>query len=112
MTDELETVISGQVTIAVRDTTIDGREINKDDYMGIVDGDIVVTNPDRKQAAIEMVQRMLDEDSEVVTIIYGEGGTKAEAEEIKTAVEDFDDELEVEIHQGNQPVYPYLISVE
>ena len=112
MTDELETVISGQVTIAVRDTTIDGREINKDDYMGIVDGDIVVTNPDRKQAAIEMVQRMLDEDSEVVTIIYGEGGTKAEAEEIKTAVEDFDDELEVEIHQGDQPVYPYLISVE
>lgn len=74
MTDELDTVISGQVTIAVRDTTIEGREIKKDDYMGIVDGNIVVTNPDRKEAAIEMVKAMLDEDSEVVTIIYGEDG--------------------------------------
>ena len=108
MTDELDTVISGQVTIAVRDTTIEGREIKKDDYMGIVDGNIVVTNPDRKEAAIEMVKAMLDEDSEVVTIIYGE----EEAEAIETAVSELDEDLEIEIHEGNQPVYPYLISVE
>lgn len=112
MTDELDTVISGQVTIAVRDTTIEGREIKKDDYMGIVDGNIVVTNPDRKEAAIEMVKAMLDEDSEVVTIIYGEDGNKEEAEEIETAVSELDEDLEIEIHEGNQPVYPYLISVE
>lgn len=112
MTDELDTVISGQVTIAVRDTTIEGREIKKDDYMGIVDGNIVVTNPDRKGAAIEMVRAMLDEDSEVVTIIYGEDGNKEEAEAIETAVSELDEDLEIEIHEGNQPVYPYLISVE
>lgn len=112
MTDELDTVISGQVTIAVRDTTIEGREIKKDDYMGIVDGNIVVTNPDRKEAAIEMVKAMLDEDSEVVTIIYGEEGNKEEAEAIETAVSELDEDLEIEIHEGNQPVYPYLISVE
>lgn len=112
MTDELDTVISGQVTIAVRDTTIEGREIKKDDYMGIVDGNIVVTNPDRKEAAIEMVKAMLDEDSEVVTIIYGEDGNKEEAETIETAVSELDEDLEIEIHEGNQPVYPYLISVE
>lgn len=112
MTEELDTVISGQVTIAVRDTTIEGREIRKDDYMGIVDGDIVVTNPDRKEAAIEMVKTMLDEDSEVVTIIYGEDGTREEAEEIEEAVSGLDEDLEIEIHEGNQPVYPYLISVE
>ena len=111
-TDELETVISGQVTIAVRDTTIEGREIKKDDYMGIVDGNIVVTDPDRKEAAIEMVKAMLDEDSEVVTIIYGEDGNKEEAEAIETAVSELDEDLEIEIHEGNQPVYPYLISVE
>ena len=112
MTDELDTVISGQVTIAVRDTTIEGREIKKDDYMGTVDGNIVVTNPDRKEAAIEMVKAMLDEDSEVVTIIYGEDGNKEEAEAIETAVSELDEDLEIEIHEGNQPVYPYLISVE
>lgn len=112
MTDELDTVISGQITIAVRDTTIEGREIKKDDYMGIVDGNIVVTNPDRKEAAIEMVKAMLDEDSEVVTIIYGEDGNKEEAEAIETAVSELDEDLEIEIHEGNQPVYPYLISVE
>lgn len=112
MTDELDTVISGQVTIAVRDTTIEGREIKKDDYMGIVDGNIVVTNTDRKEAAIEMVKAMLDEDSEVVTIIYGEDGNKEEAEAIETAVSELDEDLEIEIHEGNQPVYPYLISVE
>lgn len=112
MTDELDTVISGQVTIAVRDTTIEGREIKKDDYMGIVDGNIVVTNPDRKEAAIEMVKAMLDEDGEVVTIIYGEDGNKEEAEAIETAVSELDEDLEIEIHEGNQPVYPYLISVE
>lgn len=112
MTDELDTVISGQVTIAVRDTTIEGREIKKDDYMGIVDGNIVVTNPYRKEAAIEMVKAMLDEDSEVVTIIYGEDGNKEEAEAIETAVSELYEDLEIEIHEGNQPVYPYLISVE
>nr|WP_284706673.1 DAK2 domain-containing protein [Latilactobacillus sakei] len=112
MTEALDTVISGQVTQAIRDTTLDGLEIKKDDYMGIIDGKIKVSTADRQTAAIEMVQTMLDEDSEIVTIIVGEDGDMTEAEAISDAIMAQDDELEVEIHEGDQPVYPYLISVE
>lgn len=112
MAANLDDVKSSQVTVAVRDTTIDGRTIRKGDYMGIVDGTIVVTNADQKKAAVEMVGHMLDEDSEIVTIIYGKDGSEQEAQAIKAAVLTLDDELEVEIHAGDQPVYPYLISVE
>ncbi|MDV7757140.1 DAK2 domain-containing protein [Liquorilactobacillus mali] len=112
MSDEMDSVKSGQVTVAVRDTTIEGNIIKKDDYMGIIDGKIKLTNPDKVDAAIQMVGKMLDDDSEIVTIIVGQDGTSAEAESIKKAVLDIDEDLEIEIHQGDQPVYPYLISVE
>lgn len=112
MEDTLDTVVSGQVTHAVRDTTIDGMAIRKDDYMGLVDGNIVVTNPDRETATIDMVKHMLDEDSELVTIIYGADATKAAADKLSTAIQALDDELEIEIHEGDQPVYPFLVSVE
>lgn len=80
--------------------------------MGIIDGKIELTNPDKVDAAVQMVEKMLDDDSEIVTIIIGQDGTSAEAENIKSAVLKLDEDLEIEIHQGNQPVYPYLISVE
>jgi len=112
MEDTLDTVVSGQVTHAVRDTTIDGLEIHKDDFMGLVDGKIVVTDADRQTTTIEMVKQMLDEDSELVTIFYGADATKADADKLASAVEALDDELEIEIHEGDQPVYPFLISVE
>jgi len=112
MTEALDTVISGQVTQSIRDTTLDGLEIKKDDYMGIIDGKIKVSTAERLTAAIEMVQTMLDEDSEIVTIIIGEDGDATEAEQISDAIMAQDPELEVEVHEGNQPVYPYLISVE
>ncbi|KRL38665.1 hypothetical protein FD20_GL001382 [Liquorilactobacillus uvarum DSM 19971] len=112
MTGDLTSVVSGQITISVRDTTIDGKNIKKDDYIGIVDGKIKVIDSDRKETAIKMLKEMVDDDKEIVTIIYGQDGTKQEAEEIKTAVLEIDEDLEVEIHEGDQPVYPYLISVE
>ncbi|WP_057875872.1 DAK2 domain-containing protein [Liquorilactobacillus aquaticus] len=112
MTNDLTSVISGQVTVSVRDTTIDGKNIKKDDYIGIVDGKIKVTDSDRKNTAIMMLKEMVDDDKEIVTIIYGQDGTKQEAEEIKAAILGIDEDLEVEIHEGDQPVYPYLISVE
>ncbi|KRL04695.1 hypothetical protein FD46_GL001831 [Liquorilactobacillus oeni DSM 19972] len=112
MAADLDTVKSGQVTVAVRDSNIDGKKIEKDHYMGIVDGKIVVTDPVCKQAAILMVKEMLDVDSEIVTVIYGTEGSASEAQEIKKAALEFDEDLEVEIHEGDQPVYPYLISVE
>lgn len=112
MEETLSTVVSGQVTHAVRDTTIDGLEIKKDDYMGLVDGKIVITNPDRDTAALDMVKAMLDEDSELVTIIYGKDSTKTDADHLAAKVQELDDELEIEIHEGDQPVYPFLVSVE
>ena len=112
MEKTLSTVVSGQVTHAVRDTTIDGLEIKKDDYMGLVDGKIVITNPDRDTATLDMVKAMLDEDSELVTIIYGKDATQADADHLAAKVQELDDELEIEIHEGDQPVYPFLVSVE
>lgn len=112
MEEALDDVISGQVTVAVRDTTIDGQEIKKDNYMGIVDGSIKVTDPDRKQATLEMVKAMLDEDSEVITIIYGADADQAEAQAIADEIQSWEEDYEIEIHEGDQPVYPYLISVE
>lgn len=112
MEDVMTTVKSGEVTNAIRDTQLDGRQISKDDYLGLVDGKIVVNNPDLEQTAIEMVRTMLDDESEVVTIIYGTDGDKETAEQIKSAVAKFDDELDIQIYEGDQPVYPYLISVE
>lgn len=112
MEGNLSLVKSGEVTNAVRDTTIDGQAIKKDDYMGIVDGKIVVTKPTVAEAAIAMVKGMLDDESEIVTILYGQDGSSEVAEQIEAAIEEIDDEVEVQIYEGGQPVYPYLISVE
>ena len=112
MEGNLALVKSGEVTNAVRDTTIDGQTIKKDDYMGIVDGKIVVTKPTVDEAAIAMVKEMLDDESEIVTILYGQAGSAEVAEQMQAAIEEIDDEVEVQIYEGDQPVYPYLISVE
>lgn len=112
MTAGLKDVISGQVTQSIRDTTIDGLAIKKDDYMGIIDGKIKVTASERQTATVNMIKAMLDDDSEIVTILIGEGGTRQEAQAIADAIMAIDDELEVELHDGGQPVYPYLVSVE
>ncbi|WP_420825026.1 DAK2 domain-containing protein [Vagococcus hydrophili] len=112
MRDMLEEVISGQVTTAVRDTTIDGVEITKDDYIGMIEGKIVVSNPDRLDASVETLKGMLQEDTEIVTIIIGEDGDAEEAERIEATLISMNEDLEVEIHQGDQPVYPYLFAAE
>ncbi len=112
MEENLSTVKSGEVTHAVRDTTVDGFDIKEGDFMGIIDGKIAVVTADLEEAAIQMTNKMLDDDSEIVTIIYGEDTTEAVAEKIQSAVSDMDDELEIEIHEGDQPVYPFIISVE
>ncbi|MGX5377415.1 DAK2 domain-containing protein [Ligilactobacillus sp. LYQ135] len=112
MEEAMGDVVSGQVTIAVRDTTIDGQEIKKDNYMGIVDGTIKITDPDCKKTTVEMIKSMVDDDSEVITLIYGADANEDEAQAIADEIEDWNDDLEVEIHEGDQPVYPYLVSVE
>ncbi|MCK8606559.1 DAK2 domain-containing protein [Apilactobacillus ozensis] len=112
MEEMLDTVKSGELTNAVRDTTISNLSIKKDDFIGIVDGKIKVNGTDLIDTATNMVKSMLDEDSEIVTIIYGEQGNQDTANKIKAAVQQLDEDLEIEIHNGGQPVYPFLISVE
>ena len=112
MTASLSDVVSGSVTLAVRDTSIDGLEIHKDDNLGMVDGEIVVSNPDMTATLKETFAKMIDEDSEIITIYVGEDGNQELAEEISEYLESTYEDVEVEIHDGKQPVYPYLMSVE
>lgn len=112
MTDMLSEVASGQITTAVRDTNIEGVAIHKDDYIGMVEGKIIVSEVERLKTAIETVKAMLTPDSEIVTIIVGEDGTAEEANELEALILAENDELEIEIHTGDQPVYPYIFSVE
>ena len=112
MSEQMALVSSGQITNAVRDTNIDGVEIKKDDFMGIVDGKILVSIADRKEATLATVDKMINDDSEILTIIYGEDADASEVEEITEAVEAKYPDVEVEVHEGNQPVYTYLLSVE
>ena len=112
MSASLGDVASGSVTTAVRDTTIDGLEIHENDNLGMVDGKIVVSNPDMMETLEETFAHMLDEDSEIVTIYVGEDGSEELANELAQALAENYEDVEVEIHQGGQPVYPYLFSVE
>ena len=112
MSASLGDVMSGSVTTAVRDTTIDGLEIHENDNLGMVDGKIVVSNPDMMETLEETFAHMLDEDSEIVTIYVGEDGSEDLANELAQALAEKYEDVEVEIHQGGQPVYPYLFSVE
>ncbi|MFV8211812.1 DAK2 domain-containing protein [Streptococcus pluranimalium] len=112
MSASLSDVVSGSVTLAVRDTTIDGLEIHENDVLGMVDGKILVSTPDMEVALLSTFEKMLDEDSEIVTIYIGEDGDQALADTIAEKLGETHEDVEVEIHQGDQPVYPYLMSVE
>lgn len=112
MSTSLSDVVSGSVTLAVRDTTIDGLEIHENDFLGMVDGKIIVSNPDMEATLKAAFEKMIDEDSEIVTIFVGEEGDQDLAEELAEYLEETYEDVEVEIHQGDQPVYPYLMSVE
>lgn len=112
MTEGLNEVKSGQVTYAVRDTIIDGKEIKAGDIMGLSDKTIENVGTDVVDTTITLIQNMLNEDSELVTIYYGEEGKEEDAKRIAEAVQEIDDELEIEIHYGGQPIYYYFVSVE
>jgi hypothetical protein len=112
MTDEIEIVKTGQVTYAVRDTEIDGKTIKQDDFMGIGDKEILSVGRDLKETTLEMVELMLDEDSAIVSIYYGSEATQEAAEEISSLIQEKHPDVEVEINDGGQPIYYYVISVE
>ena len=112
MTDAFAHVKTGQITFAVRDTVIDGLAIEKDDFMGILDGKIVVKNKDKRETASNLLEKMIDEDSEIVTILKGEDATDEDVDALVTLLEEQFQDVEVEVHNGNQPLYAFIISVE
>lgn len=112
MTEAMEGVKSGQVTYAVRDTIIEGVEIKKDDFIGIADGKIVVSQKSPKEAAVALLDHLIDEDSEVLTVLYGAEADKGKVDEISELAEDKYPDVEVEVYHGGQPVYHYIFSVE
>lgn len=114
MTAALGDVKSGAVTTSVRDTTLNGLEIHSGDAIGLFDGEIVVSvpNADIHQAAVELLGKMIDEDSELVTVYYGQESSENDANKLEEAGFAIDEDLEFEIHDGGQPLYPILMSVE
>ena len=111
MKEALHNVKSGQITFSIKTTVIDGVEINQDDFMGIMEKKIVCANKDRIAVAKDLLARMIDEDSAIATIIYGEGTTEEEAQELADFIADTYP-IDVEVHYGGQPVYSYYLSVE
>lgn len=112
MKDCLEDVHTGQVTFAVRDTMIDDQEIQKDDILGIGDNKIMVVGKELEQSTKDLFNKLIDEDSELITIYYGEDVTEEDATQIADYIEEEYDECEVEVHYGGQPLYYYIFSVE
>lgn len=112
MTDAFAHVKTGQITFAVRDTTIDGLTIEKNDFMGILDGKIIVKNKDLGTTAKELVIKMIDADSEIITLLKGEEASEEDIANLVTFIEEQFEDVEVEVHDGKQPLYPFIISVE
>lgn len=112
MMAEIEKVKTGQVTYAVRDTEIDGKTIKQNDFMGIGDKSILSVGTDLRATTLEMVDAMVDEDSAIVSIYFGSDSDEDSANELAAAIEEKYPDVEVEVNDGGQPIYYYVISVE
>lgn len=111
MIDAVGHVKTGQVTYAIKDTTVDGREIKAGDYMGILDKDIRLTSSDKVDAACRLISEMCDGDSEIVTLIAGKDASEEEVQKVQKYIEDHF-EVDVDVEQGDQPVYCFIVGVE
>ena len=112
MMAEIENVKTGQVTYAVRDTEIDGKTIKQNDFMVIGDKSILSVGTDLRATTLEMVDAMVDEDSAIVSIYFGSDSDEDSANELAAAIEEKYPDVEVEVNDGGQPIYYYVISVE
>ena len=112
MTEAMQTVSTGQLTYAVRDTSIDGREIHKDDIMGLSDSGLAAVGKDIKQTLLELVDSMMSDESELITLYYGQDVSEEDAESITAELEEKYPDTDVELQQGGQPIYYYIVSVE
>lgn len=112
MTEEIKNVKTGQVTYAVRDTMIDDKEIKEGDYMGIGDAGILSVGGDMAEITFEMISAMIDDDTELISIYYGEEVSEEDAEALKARIEEAYSSCDVELQFGGQPIYYYIVSAE
>lgn len=112
MIEGMNEVKTGQVTYAIRDTKINDIFIDKGNFMGLADGDIKATHKDRIETTKELLKQLITSDDEIVTLLYGEDVPESECEQLTQFLEDNFEDVEVEVHQGNQPIYSYIIAVE
>lgn len=112
MKEEIVNVKTGQVTYAVRDTMIDDKEIRQGDFMGIGDSGILSVGTDMSEVTLKMVEEMMDDAAELVSIYYGSDVEEAEAEQLKNKIEQMNPGCDVELQYGGQPIYYYIVSVE
>ena len=112
MNEGIAHVKTGQVTYAVRDTHIDDKEIHEGDIMGIGDDGILSVTQSVEDAAKEMISLMVDEDSELISLYYGQDVTAEDAEKLAQSVEEQYPDVDVDLHSGGQPIYYYVLSVE
>ena len=112
MTEELANIKSGEVTYAIRDTTIDGTEIKSGDIMGIGDDGILAVGADVEHVVLHMLDKMIDEDSELVSLYYGEKYSEEDASALAEMIEEKYPDIEVEVNYGGQPLYYVILSVE
>ena len=112
MMEEIKNVKTGQVTYAVRDTSIDGKEIHKDDYMGLSDSGLASVGTDKNKVIEELIESMVDDSSELISIYYGQDVTEEEATAVSEMIQAKYSKVDVELQPGGQPVYYYMISVE
>lgn len=112
MTSALEDVQTGQVTFAIKDTTIDGLEIKANNYMALCNKKIVACVPDKIDALKKALEGLVDDDSEVITLICGEDVTEEEKEAAQSYIEENFEDCELEMNDGGQPVYSFIIGVE
>lgn len=112
MTGAVKEVKTGQVTYAVRDTVFNDMEIKKDEIIAISEGNIVAHGENPEEQTLELIKKMVDEDSFLITLFYGDKVDKQVAEGLKEQIEEIAEECDVEIIYGGQPLYYYIISVE
>lgn len=112
MTEEMKKVKTGSVTYAVRDTIIDGNEIKENDIMGIGDDGIVSVGADLFKTTIDMISNLVDDDSEIISIYFGQDVTEDDANAVAEKIEQLYADIEVDVNYGGQPIYYYVISVE
>lgn len=112
MSSEMKNVKTGQVTYAVRDTSMDGKEIKQNDIMGIGDKTILSVGKDIEETTIDMLSQLIDDDSELISVYYGADVSSEQVDSLTAKIEETYPDLDLEVHSGGQPIYYYIVSVE